>query len=67
MLKDYLDLTLTRLPHWPLLPRVFALRNTMSAYDAIYVSLAESLRATLVTRDRRLARAAEGLVAVKVF
>jgi predicted nucleic acid-binding protein len=67
MLRDYLDISITRLPHTPLLPRVFALRHTMTGYDALYVALAESLDATLVTRDGRLARAAEGVVAVEAF
>jgi predicted nucleic acid-binding protein len=49
-----------------LLPRVWALRHTATAYDALYVALAELLGATLYTRDRRLARAAERLVAVRV-
>ncbi len=66
-LQDYLDLRLLRFSHAPLLPRVFALRDTMTAYDALYVALAESLDATFVTRDARLARAAEGLVAVEGF
>ena len=67
MLQDYLGMSLTRLPHTPLLARAFALRHTMSAYDALYVALAASLEATLVTRDGRLARAATGLVAVEAF
>jgi predicted nucleic acid-binding protein len=66
-LRDYLDLTLVRFTHRPLLPRVFALRDTMTAYDALYVALAESLDATLITPDARLARAAEGVCAVEVF
>lgn len=41
----------------PLLPRVWALRQVMTAYDACYVSLAEVLGAPLVTCDARLARA----------
>ncbi|HXT07025.1 MAG TPA: type II toxin-antitoxin system VapC family toxin [Roseiarcus sp.] len=49
------------------MPRVFALRHTMTAYDAFYVALAESLGACLVTCDRRLARAAEQTVAVEAF
>jgi predicted nucleic acid-binding protein len=65
-LQDYLDLRLVRFSHTPLLPRVFALRDTMTAYDALYVALAESLDAALVTRDARLALAAEGVVAVEV-
>lgn len=67
MLRDYLDISVTRLPHAPLLPRVFALRHTLTAYDALYVALAESLDATLITRDGRLARAAAGMVAVEAF
>ena len=44
-------------PHQPLLGRAFALRDQLSAYDAIYVAMAEATGATLVTRDARLARA----------
>lgn len=41
----------------PLLPRVWALRHVLTAYDATYVALAESLDCALVTADRRLAGA----------
>jgi predicted nucleic acid-binding protein len=44
-------------PHRPLLGRALALRDQLSAYDAIYVAVAEVTGATLVTRDARLARA----------
>jgi len=44
-------------PHKPLLGRAFALRSQLSAYDAIYVAMAEATGATLLTRDARLARA----------
>lgn len=37
--------------------RVWQLRENLSAYDAWYVALAESLNAPLVTLDRRMARA----------
>jgi predicted nucleic acid-binding protein len=43
-------------PHRPLLGRAFALRSQLTAYDAIYVAMAEATGATLVTRDARLAR-----------
>ena len=51
------DLPLRRYPHIELLPRVWELRNSVTAYDAVYVALAEMLDAPLVTRDRRLANA----------
>ena len=40
----------------PLLERVWQLRANVSAYDAVYVALAEALSEVLVTGDRRLAR-----------
>jgi predicted nucleic acid-binding protein len=43
--------------HRPLLGRALALRDQLSAYDAIYVAMAEVTGATLVTRDARLGRA----------
>lgn len=49
------DFPLQRYPHGPLLPRIWELRNNMSAYDAAYVALAEALSAPLVTRDAKLA------------
>lgn len=42
--------------HEPLIERVWALRENLTAYDAVYVALAEVLGATLVTTDARLAR-----------
>jgi predicted nucleic acid-binding protein len=57
-LTDLADLPLRRYPHGFLLPRIWALRNNLTAYDAAYVALAEALDAPLLTRDRRLAAAA---------
>jgi predicted nucleic acid-binding protein len=56
-LNDLADFPLRRYPHDLLLPRVWDLRHNLTAYDAIYVALAEALDATLLTRDRRLAAA----------
>ncbi|MGH7881098.1 MAG: type II toxin-antitoxin system VapC family toxin [Candidatus Binataceae bacterium] len=56
-LADLADLSLHRHPHGFLLPRVWELRHNLTAYDAVYVALAEELDAPLLTRDRRLARA----------
>jgi len=43
----------------PLLARVWELRQNLSAYDASYVALAESLGCTLCTADARLGHAPE--------
>ena len=57
-LADLADLPLRRYPHDFLLPRIWELRNNLTACDAAYVALAEALDARLLTRDRRLATAA---------
>lgn len=54
-LEDLLDLPLTRYPHDLLLRRVWKLRDNMTAYDAVYVALAEALGAPLFTCDQKLA------------
>jgi predicted nucleic acid-binding protein len=46
-----------RYPGLGLLPRVWELRENLSAYDACYVALAEALGCGLLTCDGRLARA----------
>lgn len=57
-LKAFRDYQIERYDHVTLLPRVWALRSNLSAYDAVYVALAEVLEAPLVTADSKLARAA---------
>lgn len=47
-----------RASHLTLLGRCWELRDNLTTYDAAYVALAEALGATLLTGDRRLARAA---------
>jgi predicted nucleic acid-binding protein len=56
-IRRFAVLPLTRWPQTPLLSRVFALRDQLTAYDATYVALAEGLGATLLTRDARMAEA----------
>lgn len=51
------DLPALRVRHAGLVERVWALKETVTAYDAVYVAVAESLSLPLVTADRRLARA----------
>jgi predicted nucleic acid-binding protein len=56
-LSDLGDLPIHRYPHDLLIPRVWELRRNLSAYDAVYVALAEGLDAPLLTRDHKLADA----------
>lgn len=56
-LEDLRDLDLQRHAHEPLLQRVWELRENLTAYDAVYVALAEVLDAPLLTCDAPLARA----------
>jgi predicted nucleic acid-binding protein len=56
-LQDFLDLQLVRYPHDFLLPRVWELRKNLTAYDAVYVALAEALGFPLVTCDANIAGA----------
>jgi predicted nucleic acid-binding protein len=48
---------IARHAHDFLLKRAWELRHNLTAYDAIYVALAEALSVPLLTRDKRLGRA----------
>jgi predicted nucleic acid-binding protein len=55
--EDFAQLFIERHAHGPLLPRIWELRDAMSACDGAYVVLAEALGAPLLTCDGKLARA----------
>jgi len=56
-LDDFLQIPLLRYPHDVLLPRVWELRKNLTAYDAVYVALAEALDMPLLTCDANIAGA----------
>ena len=66
-LEDLVGLPLDRYPHDFLIPRVWELRATLTAYDAVYVALAEILDAPLLTCDGRIASASGHSANVEVI
>jgi predicted nucleic acid-binding protein len=54
---DLLALRVALFPYPPFAARVWALRPNLTAYDAWYVALAETLAARLATLDVKLTRA----------
>jgi predicted nucleic acid-binding protein len=56
-IDDLADLDLHRHSHLDLLGRAWKLRDNVTAYDGMYVALAEAIAAPLITCDGPLARA----------
>ena len=56
-LVDLADLDIEHYAHELFLGRVWELRDNVTAYDAVYLALAETLEAPLLTFDQRLAAA----------
>ena len=66
-LEDWSMLRITRYSHETFLHRVWQLRHNLTAYDGIYVALAESLDCPLVTRDGPLAAAPGHRATIELF
>jgi predicted nucleic acid-binding protein len=56
-LEDLAAIDIARYAHEPFLPRVWGLRDNLTAYDAVYIALAELLESPLLTFDARVAGA----------
>jgi predicted nucleic acid-binding protein len=56
-IDDLDELPVERLPVQPLIRRAIGLRANLTAYDGVYVALAEAIGCGLLTADRRLAAA----------
>ncbi len=56
-MTDLLDLPINVYPTAPLLLRSWQLRDNLTAYDACYIALAETLGCNFLTADNRLSRA----------
>lgn len=66
-LQDLRELVIERHSHEVLLSRIWQLRDSMTSYDAAYVSLAEALQAPLLTCDRKLAGAHDHTAIVELI
>jgi predicted nucleic acid-binding protein len=66
-IEDLVDLDLHRHAHLDLLIRAWKLRENLTAYDAMYVALAEAIDATMVTCDAPLAKAPSHIVTIEVI
>jgi len=53
-LSDFVALPIIRYPAVELIPRMWQLRDSLTAYDATFVALAETLDCPLVTCDARV-------------
>lgn len=64
---DLEEIAIDRYPTLPLMVRAYGLRANVTAYDAVYVALAEALDCELVTGDKRLANATGPRCAIRVL
>lgn len=55
LIREFERMIAVRHSHEGLLERAWELRDNVSAYDSLFVALAEHLDVPLLTRDRRLA------------
>lgn len=65
-IQDLAVLPIARYPTIALLERAWFLRNNFTAYDALYVALAEALDTSLVTSDEHLASAVRAHASVSI-
>ena len=57
VVQDLSDARIHRYAHTSFLGRIWSLRANLTAYDGVYIALAEALGAPLVTCDARLGHA----------
>lgn len=67
VIQEYTALGISRFPHDDLIETAWEMRQTVSAYDAMYVALARELDLPLLTKDRKLLDAAQELCEVELL
>lgn len=65
--QDFADLAIMRYPHMALADRMWELRANVTAYDAAFVVLAETLDVPLITCDGRLSRSSGHRATIELF
>jgi predicted nucleic acid-binding protein len=65
-LRTWRRLAVTRYPVYGLFERIWEIRENLSAYDASYVALAETLDCALVTADGRLSSVSQARCPITV-
>lgn len=66
-LADFTDVDLRRHAHRDLLGRAWTLRDNLTAYDAMYIALAEAIEAPLLTCDGPLGATPGHAVLIEVI
>ena len=66
-ITDLASITIVRYPTLPLMRRAYELRDSVTAYDAAYVALAETLDCELLTGDSRLGDAPGPACSIRVL
>lgn len=56
--REFDELNIEEVPVMAMLPAVYALRHSVSAYDVMYVVLARAAQCSLLTLDARVAASA---------
>jgi predicted nucleic acid-binding protein len=65
-LSTWRRLAVTRYPVYGLFERIWRVRDNLSAYDAAYVALAETLECALITADARLGHSGQARCPITV-
>jgi len=66
-ISDLESIAIVRYPTLPLMRRAYELRDNVTAYDAAYVALAETLDCELLTGDGRLGDAPGPVCSIRVL
>lgn len=64
LMNDYQCIDIKRVAHEAYLDRIWSLRENFTPYDAAYLAIAEAFDSTIITADKKFARAGAKFVSV---